>query len=260
MLPRDKPRLPTRTPTMTERISQRFKELRLQAGGATSPEKSEVHFDADAESEKGTPKLDKGKGRAVESPERMISPPPMSPPLPPARLNTNPVPPPPAPPMMIAGLEMAPADVSTLLKRAAEQMPLRPVRFPLLGEYPDCFSGEDFATWLKDNVKDFSGSLDHAAFAAKELTEKHNLLRRVGEFGNDYENANDAFYQFRTKVRMSDLVKQLPLLTRTEGIRAGCGPRSSRERGLAHPEVTFAHGGGGCGTYDDYCLVSFEGS
>ena len=151
MLPRDKPRLPTRTPTMTERISQRFKELRLQAGGATSPEKSEVHFDADAESEKGTPKLDKGKGRAVESPERMISPPPMSPPLPPARLNTNPVPPPPAPPMMIAGLEMAPADVSTLLKRAAEQMPLRPVRFPLLGEYPDCFSGEDFATWLKDN-------------------------------------------------------------------------------------------------------------
>ena len=205
MLPRDKPRLPTRTPTMTERISQRFKELRLQAGGATSPEKSEVHFDAgagaDVESEKGTPKLDKGKGRAVESPERMVSPPPMSPPLPPARLNTNPVPPPPAPPMMIAGLEMAPADVSTLLKRAAEQMPLRPVRFPLLGEYPDCFSGEDFATWLKDNVKEFSASLDHAAFAAKELTEKHNLLRRVGEFGNDYENADDAFYQFRTKVR-----------------------------------------------------------
>ncbi|EPS92845.1 hypothetical protein FOMPIDRAFT_1020859, partial [Fomitopsis schrenkii] len=59
--------------------------------------------------------------------------------------------------------------------------------------------GEDFATWLKDNVEEFSGSLDHAAFAAKELTEKHNLLRRVGEFGNDYENANDAFYQFRTK-------------------------------------------------------------
>lgn len=204
MAPRDKPRLPTRTPTVTERISQRFKELRLQAGGPTSPEKPEVHFDAgaDAESEKGTPKIDKGKGRAVESPERMMSPPPMSPPLPPARLNTNSVPPPQAPPMMIAGLEMAPMDLSALLKRAAEQMPLRPVRFPLLGEYQDCFSGEDFATWLKDNVEDFSGSLDHAEFAAKELTEKHNLLRRVGEFGNDYEDADDAFYQFRTRVRV----------------------------------------------------------
>ncbi|KAH9924755.1 uncharacterized protein B0H18DRAFT_1119774 [Fomitopsis serialis] len=204
MQPRDKPRFPSRTPTMTERLSQRFKELRLQAGRATSPEKPEVHFDAgtDVESEKGTPKIDKGKGRALEdvaSPERMASPPPMSPPLPPARLNTNPLPPPPAPPILVAGLEMAPTELSDLLTRARDTMPLRPVRFPLIGEYQDCFSGEEFATWLKENVKDFSGSLDHAAFAAKELTEKHNLLRRVGEFGNDYENANDAFYQFRAK-------------------------------------------------------------
>ncbi|TFY64373.1 hypothetical protein EVJ58_g2657 [Rhodofomes roseus] len=210
---------------MSERISLRFKELRLQAGGATSPEKVEI---------------DKGKGRAIEevaTPERMASPPPMSPPLPPARINTNSVPPPPPPPIAIAGLEMAPTELSDLLKRARDTMPLRPVRFPLIGEYQDCFSGEEFATWLKENVEDFSGSLDHAAFAAKELTEKHNLLRRVGEFGNDFENANDAFYQFRAKAFELGMAPAAPVENVVSPIQKTLSPMAEA---VATRTTTFA--------------------
>lgn len=202
--------MPTRTATVSERITQRFKEFRLGASTGAQ-EKSEVHFDADVE-EKGTPKLDKGKGRALDvaSPPRIASPPPMSPPLPPARMsgtpptriNTNPSPPQPAPPIMVAGLTYTPAELSALFKRAKSELPLRAVRFPLIGEYQDVFSGEDFATWLKEKVEDFGGNLDRAAFAARELTEKHNLLRRLGELGNDYVNASDVFYQIRPKVRL----------------------------------------------------------
>ena len=69
----------------------------------------------------------------------------------------------------------------------------------MLGEYQECFSGEEFASWLNDNVKAFQGNLDHAEVAARVLTEKYNLLRRIGELGNDFENADDAFYQFRPR-------------------------------------------------------------
>lgn len=200
-----------RQPTISERISSRLKELRL---GSTQPPvevgKPEVQFDADAE-EKPTAKLDKGKGRAVEdsitaSPKGVLaSPPPLSPPLPPppaklatpARLSTNPVPP---PPIDLAGVPLAPAEISALLLRAKKELPLRPIRFPLLGEYQECFSGEEFSTWLKDNIQGFEGNLDRAEVAARILTEKLNVLRRLGEFGNDFENADDAFYQFRQKV------------------------------------------------------------
>ncbi|KAI0923819.1 hypothetical protein AcV5_009263 [Taiwanofungus camphoratus] len=208
--PRDR-RVPVRQPTMSERITARFKELRMGSSGSTHDDdaKPEVQFDADAEEkEKSTPKLDKGKGRAVDvvaspaqvaSPDHLASPPPLSPPLPPAKLATNPVPPAPAPPIIVAGLSLTPTELSALLNRAKAELPLRPVRFPLLGEYQECFSGEEFATWLRENVKDFEGSLDRAEDMAKELTEKMNLLRRRGELGNDYENADDAFYQFRPK-------------------------------------------------------------
>ncbi|GBE86582.1 predicted protein [Sparassis crispa] len=196
-------RMPQRQPTVTERISARFKEFRL--GTTTAPHtddaQPEVQFDADTEEkEKSTPRVDKGKGRAIEgavSPPSIASPPPLSPPLP--KLVTDPVPPAPAPPMILAGISVPPADVSALLKRAKEELPLRAVRFPLLGEYQECFSGEEFATWLKENVESFGGDLDRAAFAARELTEKYKLLRRLGELGNDFENAPDAIYQFRSK-------------------------------------------------------------
>ena len=79
-------------------------------------------------------------------------------------------------------------------------MPLRPVRFPILGEYQDCFTGEDFVAWLLENVPDLQKDLDIVLVAARELTEREDLLRRLGEFGNKFDNADDAFYQFRPKV------------------------------------------------------------
>ncbi|KAI1796635.1 hypothetical protein LXA43DRAFT_1071262 [Ganoderma leucocontextum] len=204
-------RTPQRQATMSERITARLKEFRLNAstGVQQAPAKPEVQFDADEE-EKSTPKVDKGKGRASDvgsggaTPQRMMSPPPLDPPMPPAKtvqpkLETDPVPPPPLPPMDIAGVLMTPSEVTAMLKKAKEELHLRPVRFPLIGEYQDCFSGEEFASWLKDNVEAFNGNLDHAEIAGRVLTEKHNLLRRLGELGNDFENADDAFFQFRPR-------------------------------------------------------------
>ncbi|TFK94176.1 hypothetical protein K466DRAFT_6229 [Polyporus arcularius HHB13444] len=205
------PRTPQRQATMSERITARLKEFRLNAsnGAPPVPAKPEVQFDADEE-EKRTPKVDKGKGRALDvgsggsTPSRVGSPPPLD--MPPAatkaappRLETDPVPPPPLPPMDVAGVPMTPAELSALMKKAKAELPLRAVRFPLLGEYQECFSGEEFAAWLKDNVKAFEGNLDHAEVAGRVLTEKYNLLRRLGELGNDFENTGDAFYQFRPK-------------------------------------------------------------
>lgn len=128
----------------------------------------------------------------------------MSPTLPPSvtidARGASPMPPPPPPPILLAGLALPPSAVSDLLKRAASDLPLRPVKFPIIGEYKDCFTGEEFATWLVDNVQGFGGSLDRAEDAAKDLCEREGVLRRVGEFGNAFENNEEAFYQFRPKV------------------------------------------------------------
>lgn len=158
--------------------------------------------------------MDKGKGKAVEggvpAKENKLpdSPPALSPPLPPQKLaipgtiqrGSSPMPPPPASPIVLAGLSLPPPAISALLTRAAAELPLRPVRFPILGEYADCFSGEEFVSWLMANVEAFDNSWDKAEEAAGELAEKQGLLRRVGEFGNQFESADDAFYQFRPKV------------------------------------------------------------
>ncbi len=189
---------------MSERITARLKEFRLNSTSTVHEDvKPEVTFDADKEEEEAaTPKVDKGKQRAVEpgSPTVMGSPPPLSPPLPPARINTLETKTP-AQPIPIGDLLLTPHELSALLTRAKNEMNLRPVKFPLLGEYQDTFTGEDFASWLNLNVKGFEGNLDRAEDAAKELTEKHNLLRRLGELGNAFENADDAHYQFRPRVR-----------------------------------------------------------
>lgn len=195
---------------MSERITARLKEFRLTSTSAASPapapQKPEVHFDADAE-EKTAPKVDKGKGRAIDDDDNaplLASPPPLSPPLPPTKLETNPVPPPPAPPIVVAGISFTPQELSDLLVKAKKELPLRPVRFPLLGEYQDAFTGEEFTTWLRENIDILSGNLDRAEDTAKELTEKHGLLRRLGELGNEYENSDEAFFQFRAKVLVPD--------------------------------------------------------
>jgi hypothetical protein len=108
-----------------------------------------------------------------------------------------------APPIVLAGVAFPPTAVSQLLTRAAAEMPLRPVRFPLIGEYNECFTGEEFVAWLTANVANFNGNIDKAEEAARDLTEREGLLRRVGEFGNELENADDAWYQFRPKVCMA---------------------------------------------------------
>ncbi|KAJ7890684.1 hypothetical protein B0H14DRAFT_3081767 [Mycena olivaceomarginata] len=149
--PVDRPRSPpVRTPSVSERIAARLREIQ---------------------------KIDKGKGKATEEhePPVVASPPPISP-----------MPPMPPPPMLLAGLLLTRAGYVSLISSLAE-LPLRPVRFPLLGEYPDCFTGEEFVAWLNEND------------AAKELTERDNLLRRIGEFGNQFEHSDEAFYQFRPK-------------------------------------------------------------
>ncbi|EJD07412.1 uncharacterized protein FOMMEDRAFT_100626 [Fomitiporia mediterranea MF3/22] len=234
LAPRDRSiPVPQRTSSVSERIAQRFKELQRKAvngasgktsidqdgkGHDTSSSVSTVVFDdksvtsepeghpdsaTSTEKEKAIPPVDKGKGKEVEkSPEALMSPPPISQPLPPPKIDArgaSPMPPPPPPPILLAGLALPPAAVSDLLKRAAEQINLRPIKFPIIGEYKDCFSGEEFVVWLVDNVQGFGGSLDRAEDAARDLTERDGVLRRVGEFGNAFENNEEAFYQFRPK-------------------------------------------------------------
>jgi hypothetical protein len=181
-----------------------LKEIQNKGFGSSGGQKPENGDAAEDEAE-AVQKIDKGKGKAVDSPPlHTASPPPMSPPLPPAKLtvatSTSPIPPMPAPPIVIAGLSLPPSAISQLLTRAASELPLRPIRFPLLGEYRDCFTGEEFVTWLKENVHGFGGSLDRSEDAARDLTEREGLLRRIGEFGNQFEHSDDAFYQFRSKV------------------------------------------------------------
>ncbi|KII87448.1 hypothetical protein PLICRDRAFT_142731 [Plicaturopsis crispa FD-325 SS-3] len=205
--PRDARAPPQRTPSVSERIAARLKEIQRKSAGVAAPdEPPKTLFDADPE-DKATPKVDKGKGKAVEgevaSPTVMASPPPMSPPLPPSKISieppASPMPPPPPSPILLAGLSLPPAAISSLLVRAASELPLRPIRIPLLGEYQDCFTGEEFVTWLNEHVDGFGGSFDRAEDAARDLTERDGLLRRIGEFGNLFQSSDDAYYQFRPK-------------------------------------------------------------
>ncbi|KAH0582749.1 Rho-GTPase-activating protein 8 [Termitomyces sp. J132] len=178
-----------RSASVSERITQRLKEIQTRSAGTLQSSPAD-------DDEQPLPKLDKGKGKAVDedhlrTPFITASPPPMSPLNPPASLPPTPI--------LLAGLALSPASVSQLLVRAAAELPLRPVRFPLLGEYPDCFNGEEFVSWLNANVPGFGGNLDVAEDAARDLTEREGLLRRIGEFGNQFEHSDEAFYQFRSK-------------------------------------------------------------
>lgn len=214
LAPHDARAPPQRTPSVSERIAQRLKEIQRKStnalastGEAAKPDETVFEVESDAE-KSPVPKIDKGKGKAVEHEVEqplIASPPPMSPALPPAQLTVEPTtlplpPPPPTAPILLAGLSMQPSAVSALLKRASTELNLHPVRFPLLGEYQDCFNGEEFVAWLNANVPGFGGNLDKAEDAARELTERDNLLRRIGELGNNFEHSDDAFYQFRPKV------------------------------------------------------------
>ncbi|PFH51886.1 hypothetical protein AMATHDRAFT_58092 [Amanita thiersii Skay4041] len=193
LLPADTRHTPQRTSSVSERITQRLREIQKKGAGALS----NLTMDDTSVSPNSTASVDKGKGKATdqEGPSELASPLSMSP-LPPPKAelpSLNPE------PMVLGGIPFAPAIVSQILTRAASELPLRPVRFPLLGEYQDTFSGEEFVTWLQESVKEFTGSLDLAEDAARALTERDGLLRRLGELGNQFEGSDDAFYQFRQK-------------------------------------------------------------
>ena len=198
MRPSDRPQ---RSASVGERIAERLKVLQKKSASAlATTEDPTAGSETETETEDRVPKVDKGKGKAVEDrPPSPVatSPPPMSPMLPP-KADISPAIGP--PPIMLAGVPFPPVAVSQLLLRAQAELPLRPVRFPLLGEYQGTFTGEEFVGWLNENVSDFGGSLDRAEDAAKQLTEQENLLRRLGELGNEFEHSDEAFYQFRPKV------------------------------------------------------------
>jgi hypothetical protein len=202
---------PQRNATVSERISERLKVLQKKTTNAlTSSEDAPPAVPSDADAATAQ-RVDKGKSRAVEGQQSipsspiLSSPTPMSPMLPP-RVVDHPPGVPATAPIILAGLSFAPSAVSQLLLRAQAELPLKPVRFPLIGEYQESFTGEEFVGWLNENVPGFGRNLDRAEDAARELTEREGLLRRLGELGNQFEQSDEAFYQFRPKVGGSILV------------------------------------------------------
>ena len=143
--------------------------------------------DADGKSDGTiTPKLDKGKEREHASPEKIQTD------LPALSVTTH---------LVLGGASVSAVDMSALLFRAQQEIGLRSVKVPVLGEYEHCFTGEEFVVWLKDNLDGLRGSLDNAVEAAKALTEEYNAVRKIGELGNKFEDSPNAFYQFRPKVK-----------------------------------------------------------
>jgi hypothetical protein len=202
LVPRDKP---VRSATISERIAQRFKDIQRKAAHLADDTPSDGTTQLLFGEEKEGPKVDKGKGKAVEEQIDSIvtaSPPSLSPEPSPETLSIKTSPsslPEPPEPILLAGLSLPPTAVSELLSRASSELNLRPIRIPILGEYNNCFTGEEFVNWLNKDVQGFGGELDRAEQAAQELTEREGLLRRIGDLGNAFEPVDDAFYQFRPK-------------------------------------------------------------
>lgn len=249
-MPREHRTVPTRTPSVSDRIAARLKDIQRRTAGAAAAGLSAAgaaatifeHNDEQKEANGTTngdttptatevKKEDKGKGRAHEREptiedlqkpptdehagdhsDMIASPPTMSPlsvnaPLPPPLTQSG------SPQIIQLGntLALSPRAVSALLERASAEMNLRPVRIPILGEYENCFSGEDFVSWLTSHLENNSESVekvesyDRAEEAARILVEDLSLLRRVGDLGNALEVSEEAFYQFRPKAFMLGL-------------------------------------------------------
>lgn len=194
---------------MSERITQRLKEIQKRSIDTlvqvTASEDIDASTPPELEVEQDDiplPKVDKGKGKEIDVATETVkaeSPLPTPPPkdvLLSSGVQTQSI--------VLADLSFTPVAVAQLLTKASTELPLRPVRFPLLGEYQDVFTGDEFVAWLKANVAGLDGSLDKAEEMAKDLTEREGLLRRLGELGNSFEDSEEAFYQFRPKAFQSE--------------------------------------------------------
>ncbi|KAG8744195.1 hypothetical protein FRC10_010661 [Ceratobasidium sp. 414] len=217
------PRLGPTTPSRTGTVSDR---IRKSLG--TSPSRgSSVASDATTETattEAATIeiKVDKGKGRATTPPPEVASPPPMSPAMPPKLEIPKQAAPQPLSPILLAGLALSPAAVSALLLQASKELKTTTLKLPFIGDYKDCFTGADFVDFLRSKVPGFDDSVERAAEAARDLTERENLLRRVGEIGNAFEDSQAALYQFRPKAFKLE-----------EDMRASLAPPASTDNSLA---------------------------
>ncbi|KAG8687764.1 hypothetical protein FRC08_011783, partial [Ceratobasidium sp. 394] len=192
--PRLKPTTPSRTGTVSDRIR---KSLGTSPSRGSSVASDATNDTATAETEI---KVDKGKGRATTPPPEVASPPPMSPAMPPKLEIPKQATPQPLSPILLAGLALSPAAVSALLLQASKELKTTTLKLPFIGEYKDCFTGADFVDLLRAKVPGFDDSVERAGEAARDLTERENLLRRVGELGNAFEDSQAALYQFRPKL------------------------------------------------------------
>ncbi|CCO28439.1 Rho-GTPase-activating protein 8 [Rhizoctonia solani AG-1 IB] len=191
--PRLKPTTLSRTGTVSDRILQ-------QMGVSPSRENSGASDAASittADTSTTEPKLDKGKGRATSPPPEVASPLIMSPVMP-TKLEI-PAADQPLPPILLAGLALSPAALSALLLQASKELKTTTVKLPFIAEYRDCFTGADFVDFLKSKVPGLGDSVERAEEAARDLTERENLLRRIGELGNAFEDSQAALYQLRPK-------------------------------------------------------------
>ncbi len=155
--------------------------LAEEVSGANKREKEDSDQQSISDAETIRPvsppkKLDKGKGKEIDRP------PPASLMIPQSQASLDI---PGGSLVTLGGVPFAGDALPALLKWAKSQLPLRPIRIPILGEYEDTFTGADFTNWLKDNVPAFEGNIDHAEAAARDLTERDNLLRRIGDLGKD---------------------------------------------------------------------------
>lgn len=103
-------------------------------------------------------------------------------------------------PILLAGLALSPAAVTALLTQASKELKTTTLKLPLIGDYKDCFTGADFVDFLRAKVPGLGDSVERAQEAARDLTEREGLLRRVGELGNAFEDSQAALYQLRPKV------------------------------------------------------------
>jgi hypothetical protein len=105
--------------------------------------------------------------------------------------------------VFLAGLPFTHKQISALFMRAKADMSLRPARFAIIGEYQECFTGEEFVAWLLENVPEYQRDLNLVVVAARDLTGRENLFRKAGEFGNYFDDVDYSYHQFRPKVLCS---------------------------------------------------------